>query len=137
LENGDEVLAIPWHGITDSSQAVRPVDEPGHGHREEQVRIVGVRLAPVFSYPRRDVVVFASNVAERPCIEDRVIGPWSRLSGRAAEADGLTLGDEVEQTGYVHGVCPLGCCRVSQAWSPVVCAFSLNPPQRDPTINFA
>src|SRR5262249_12983176 len=99
LQRGDKAFAVPRQREADISQAVWPIYKASYGHRKEQVGVIGVWLAPVFSYPCRDVVVFAPDICEGPHGEDRVVRPWSRLSGYATEPDSLALSDPIEKTG--------------------------------------
>src|SRR5262249_607833 len=51
LQRSDKVIAAPRHRIAKFCERVWPVYEPGHGHCEKQVLVVGVRLTPVHRDP--------------------------------------------------------------------------------------
>jgi hypothetical protein len=86
-----EAREVPRDGPAQLRQRVRPVDEPRDGHAKPQIRIIGVRRAPVGRDPPRDAIMLAPDVAERPLGKDRVLCPRPRFACRSAKSDRLAL----------------------------------------------
>ena len=93
----EEVLAVPRNRISQPLEGRDLISEPRDRHRKPQIRILGVRLAPVFTDPGCDRVELAIDIAEAVGPQDRVVSPRLGLARLALEIDAVALAGEGKQ----------------------------------------